>query len=103
MVMTSSSSSEKMTTVSEVLETLRKRGYVEDFRRLADSLECERVRCRLKVEDFEIDQSYRFEGDSDPSDMAVVYAISSPNHHLKGVLVDAYGTYSDPMTEKMAK
>jgi hypothetical protein len=44
--------------------------------------------------EFEIAEIYRYEGDSDPGDQAVVYAIESSNG-LKGILVTGYGAYSD--------
>ncbi len=51
-----------------------------------------------------IDEVHRFEGDTDPADEAIVYAISSTKHTIKGVLVNAYGMYSDSFSnELMAK
>jgi len=38
---------------------------------------------------------YRFEGVSDPDDMAIVYAIETRSG-VRGILVDAFGVYSDP-------
>jgi hypothetical protein len=38
----------------------------------------------------------RFEGISDPDDMLIVYAIETANG-TRGTLVDAFGTYSDPL------
>ncbi len=35
-------------------------------------------------------EHHRFEGDTNPSDMAVIYAIEGPDG-LKGTLLDAYG------------
>ena len=43
--------------------------------------------------DLTITKSYRFEGDSNPDDMAVLYLIHA-NDGEKGMLIDAYGTYS---------
>lgn len=37
----------------------------------------------------------RFEGASDPDDMAIVYAIEGEGG-VRGTLVDAFGAYSDP-------
>jgi hypothetical protein len=36
-----------------------------------------------------------------PSDQSILYAISSDKYQLKGVLVNAYGIYSDPVTDEM--
>ncbi|HET8578497.1 MAG TPA: hypothetical protein VFO18_15485, partial [Methylomirabilota bacterium] len=40
---------------------------------------------------------YRFEGVSDPDDMAIVYAIEGKGG-IRGILADAFGVYSDPAT-----
>jgi hypothetical protein len=42
---------------------------------------------------------FRFEGFSDPDDNAVLYLIETADG-LKGTLVDAYGTYADPLVYK---
>ena len=49
----------------------------------------------MKADEFEIDEVHRFEGETDPGDENIVYAISSTTHQLKGVLVNAYGMYAD--------
>ena len=38
---------------------------------------------------------HRFEGVSDPDDMAIVYALETVDG-TRGTLVDAFGAYSDP-------
>jgi hypothetical protein len=78
-------------TVSEALEGLKSRGYVLNFNLGPDSLHCAERPLQLHPEDFHIDELHRFEGDTDPADEAVVYAISSEKHAAKGVLVDGYG------------
>jgi hypothetical protein len=42
-----------------------------------------------------IREYHRFEGISDPDDMAIVYAIEAQDG-ARGTLVDAFGVYSDP-------
>ena len=92
---------EYMKTVSEVINDLRKLGYTEDFNLKKDSLECSSSDLRLFHKDFVIDKVFRFEGQSDPADEATVYAISSPNHNIKGVLVNGGGIYTDDITDEM--
>ena len=92
-----------MTTLSEAMNALRERGYTEDFNLCKDSLDCRGGKVVLYPEDFEIDKFYRFEGDSDPADQSILYAISSKKSDLKGILVNAYGIYADPLTENMLK
>lgn len=89
-------------TLSEALDNLKERGYTENFNLQSDCLECSALSLRLHPEDFIIDEYHRFEGDSNPDDNSVVYAISS-NDGVKGVLVDAYGMYSENMTPAMAR
>ena len=50
---------------------------------------------QIKVVNF-----YRFEGITDPGDMAVLYVIETDDG-AKGTLVDAYGTYSDPLVARI--
>src|SRR4026209_2626077 len=72
-------------TVSQAVTGLKERGYSLDFNLKANSLECQGQ--KFNPMDFEITEFYRFEGNSDPGDEAVVYAIESRTG-LKGVLVN---------------
>jgi hypothetical protein len=78
-------------TVSAAVNALQARGYTFNFNLRNDCLLCAENELLLYPADFHIDEMYRFEGDTDPADAAVVYAISAPNHDVKGVLVDGYG------------
>src|SRR5689334_23714169 len=90
-------------TLSETLNELRKEGYVEDFNLQQNCLECRNGQLKVFSNEFKVDKFFRFEGDSNPSDSAILYAISSDTHKLKGVLVNAYGIYSEPVTDDMVK
>src|SRR5690349_9129746 len=92
-----------LTTLSEVINELRKRGYTEDLNLQSDCLLCQGGKLALQPEDFNIDRFYRFEGASDPADQAILYAISSEKYNLKGVLVNGYGTSADPLTDAMVR
>lgn len=84
-------------TITEAITDLRKRGYVHDFNLAAgqDCLVCHQDNIELSPEDFEIEELYRFEGDSDPGDEMILYAISSSRYNINGLLLNAYGTYED--------
>jgi len=92
-----------MTTVSEVINLLRKDGYVEDFNLQQNCLQCRNGHFSVLHNEFIIDKVYRFEGNSDPADEATVYAISSPKYGIKGVLVNGAGIYTDSLTDEMLK
>lgn len=74
---------------------LARRGYTANLGLEGDSIEDKNDKIQMGADDFEIDEFYRFEGESNPSDMSIVYAISSPKNNLKGVLINAYGTYAE--------
>lgn len=92
---------ENYDTVSSALNSLKSRGYSRDFNLKFDRLICRDSGDLLNPSEFEITEVYRFEGASNPSDEAVVYAVESHDGKMKGVLVSAYGTYSDPISEEM--
>lgn len=90
-----------MDTLSQTMEQLRKEGYTEDFNLQKDCLECRSRNFKIFHDEFVIDKFYRFEGESNPSDEAILYAISSTKHGLKGVLVNGAGIYTDDITNEM--
>lgn len=87
-------------TVSQAVNELRARGYTMDFNLQENCIICNRQ--KFDPEDFQIAEVYRFEGDSDPADEAIVYAIESKNG-LKGVLVNGYGISAETLSSDMAK
>ena len=92
---------ENYDTLTEALNGLRKQGYTEDFNLKENRIECRNGDLKIPCEEFKIDKFFRFEGNSDPADECVVYAISSENHNMKGVLVNGYGISSEPLNNEM--
>lgn len=87
-------------TVSEAVNGLKNRGFTMDFNLNENCLICHGD--RLSAADFHISEVYRFEGNTDPSDEAIVYGIES-NTGLKGVLVNGYGISAERMGDEMAQ
>ena len=87
-------------TVTAAVNGLKQRGFTLDFNLEENCITC--VDDKFNPEEFEITEVYRFEGDSDPADEAVVYGIASKTG-LKGVLVNGYGPSADAMSSEMAK
>jgi hypothetical protein len=92
-------------TVSEATNDLLKRGYTTDFSIIPekDCLVCNNTKIQLSPDEFEIDETHRFEGDTDPGDEMIVFAISSKNSNVKGIVVNAFGMYSDSATSKLVE
>lgn len=88
-------------TLSETMNRLKAEGYTEDFNLVTDCVHCRNGELKISPEEFKIDKYFRFEGESDPADSAILYAISSEKHGVKGVLVNGYGIYSEPLTNQM--
>jgi hypothetical protein len=92
-------------TVSEAVNDLIKRGYTTDFLLLAEEecLKCNKTSVTLSSDAFEIDETHRFEGMTDPGDEMIVFAISSKKHTMKGTVVNGYGVYSDSKSSKIVE
>ncbi|MBS1666098.1 MAG: phosphoribosylpyrophosphate synthetase [Bacteroidetes bacterium] len=89
-------------TLSQAVNGLKERGYGIDFNLEFDCITCKQTLVSLLPSEFEITEVYRFEGDSNPDDESVVYAIESKHGH-KGVLVNGYGISADPIGDEMVK
>jgi len=88
--------------LADALADLRKRGYDSDFETETMGLYCGDLDMRLDPEDFHVTEIYRFEGNSNPGDNAVLYAISS-SFGIKGTLVDRQGSNNTNLNAEMAK
>jgi hypothetical protein len=90
-------------TVVEALAGLKQAGYTLDFNLAFDQLQCQANGLCLNPAEFEVVETHRFEGDTNPSDEDVVYAIASREGQYKGVLTSAYGLYADEVSTEMLK
>lgn len=89
-----------MKSVLEIIESLRAEGYIYDFSIKNDELCCSSEGFIYEPEDLNIEKTERYEGDSNPSDSAIIYAITAKDG-TKGVLIDSYGAYADPKLAKI--
>ncbi len=88
-------------TLSTCVNDLQKRGYDTDLEINERGLYSRVRETPLDPEKFTIDEFYRFEGTSDPADMSIVYAISSEELGIKGIVVNAFGTYASGVVDRM--
>ena len=89
-------------TVSEAVNGLKQRGYTIDFNLENNCISCHETPLSLKPSEFEIAEVYRFEGNSDPADEAIVFAIESKKGQ-KGVLVNGFGISADLLENEMVQ
>jgi hypothetical protein len=87
----------------DALKDLKQRGFTTDFNIAFDNIECRSTGVCLSPSQFEIVEHYRFEGETNPSDSSVIYAVQSMDGSLKGTLISAYGMYADAVSEHMIR
>jgi hypothetical protein len=84
----------------DAINYLREKGYTLDFNLRENCLEFTHNGRQLPPDEFEIEEVFRFEGMTNPSDQSILYGIQSKDG-LRGVLVNAYGPDADPMSQSM--
>src|SRR5262245_54330643 len=83
-------------TVTEAVTLLKRDGYVTDFGVRDSGLLCGACGTVHDPASVGIERIFRFEGNSDPEDEAIVFALHCPVCGSQGSLVAAYGTAADP-------
>ncbi len=83
-----------MNTLTACVNKVVKDGYTDSFKVTRQGLySCARSKYYAPAE-VQVKNFYRFEGESDPADMSIMYVIETSDG-TKGTLIDAFGTYSD--------
>ena len=90
---------EKMETLNQAIDHAVKRGYSENFKLESRGLTTETEQRVYSPSEVKIDDFFRFEGYSDPTDSSILYLLET-NDGRKGLLVDAYGAYADARVSK---
>lgn len=83
------------TTMTEAVRDLARRGFTANFELQGPLLRAMDSGRSYAPAELTIVEHHRFEGASDPDDMAIAYAIEATDG-TRGVLVDAYGAYANP-------
>jgi hypothetical protein len=92
----------KAATLDGAVADLARRGFTEHFTVVDTRLHAESSGETFGPLDVIIRDYVRFEGVSDPSDMSIVYAIET-RRGTRGILVDAFGVYSNPAISAFLK
>ena len=83
-------------TLAGVMDDLASRGFEEHFMLANGRLRAASSGKTFAADQVVITEYHRFEGVSDPDDMAILYGIETRNG-LRGALADAFGVYADPL------
>ncbi len=86
-----------METMSSCMAQLRKKGYSEDFTIDTKGITPVGLKKHYKPWQICIENFYRFEGDSDPADSSILYAVETDDG-LRGLISDSYGPQADSLT-----
>lgn len=84
----------EMKTLVSCTNMLDKLGFTAQFKALETGLKSLKTERLFKPDEIKVINFYRFEGESNPSDNTILYAIETCTGEL-GTLTDAYGPYSD--------
>jgi hypothetical protein len=82
-------------TVADAVRLLEDDGYVGEFSLDADAVHCGSCSQVCEPTRVTISRTYRFEGNTDPADEAIVLGLECPDCGVKGILVSAYGPDAD--------
>jgi len=93
---------DEMNTLTECLQRLNSLGFHVQFKAVENGLESLTTKQVYTPKQVHIVNFYRFEGESDPGDNAILYAISTSSGE-RGSLIDSYGSNNDPLITDFIK
>jgi hypothetical protein len=102
MVVNENNSMPYMKSLATCLNRMASEGYAEDFKVTELGLELVNKDNHYKPDEIQVVNFYRFEGESDPDDNAILYIIETSDG-TRGTLVDAYGVYNDSRIARFMK
>ena len=82
-------------TVADAVRLLAADGYIGEFSLNESAVHCGSCARVCVPAHVTISRTYRFEGNTDPADEAIVLGLECPECGVKGVLVSAYGPDAD--------
>jgi len=81
-------------TVTDAMRILEAEGYRSDF--TVGSAEAGLPQGPHATDQLVVRRTFRFEGDTDPGDEAIVLGVECPACGTRGIVVSAYGPQADP-------
>jgi hypothetical protein len=89
-------------TLASCMKTLYAEGFKENFMVKEGAIHALDSDKKYTPSEVKILNFYRFEGESDPADNAILYALETKDG-IRGLLSDAYGPYADVKVTKFIK
>lgn len=86
------------TTVTDAVAFLREQGYTDEVELKGTDLVSGQTSISCALLNVIVDYTFRFEGDSDPGDEAIVLGLRYPDADIRATLVSAFGHGADPAT-----
>jgi len=93
---------EEMQTLSSIVNALGEEGYKAQFKVESEGLRSLDTNKLFTPEQVKVQSFYRFEGESDPADNSILYAVETEDGEM-GTINDAYGIYNDPYIGEFMK
>ena len=85
-------------TVTDAVAFLREQGYTDEIELKGTNFVSGRTNISYALSNVIVDHTFRFEGDSDPGDEAIVLGLRYPDTDIRATLVSAFGHGADPAT-----
>ena len=83
-------------TVTDAVALLEAEGYLGEFTVTPDAVVCPACTRAHASAELVVERTFRFEGDTDPGDEAIVLGVACPACGVRGIVVSAYGPDADP-------
>jgi len=88
--------SAQLETLQEAIERFASAGFRDSFQAVRGGLRALEAKQVVASEHLVVEEIVRFEGESDPGDSAVLFALRSRDGKIAGTFVAAYGPTTDP-------
>ena len=85
-------------TVTEAVVLLHEQGYTDNFDQEGAGFTCPACGAKHRLEQGVVERIFRFEGESDPGDEAIVLGVRCATCGRRGIVVSAFGPDADPET-----
>ena len=92
-----------METLSEAIARLERLGFRDSFQPLDGWLRALGAERPFAPAELVVEEVVRFEGDSDPSEQAILFALRSPGGDVRGTFVAGYGVLTDPNSAEIVR